>query len=244
VKSVRKGKMKKIIVLLAVLGVFIRTTEGTTIRLQYEDLLDSSSAVIHGGGYKRANLDIGICKLSDEGGNYYYGFCTDLPQALPNWPSPYKETELLGGPSTVKAFAEIITESKVGYIADLFSKYYNPSWIDSSSDNDDDDEEVAAFVLALWEIIYEDVPDSPVFYDVNLLGTKRPLGFSGAVSVPVSELANQWLHSLCSSSSSIVDFEAQFNVFSSPKYQDVITVPEPATVLILGLGSLVFFIKR
>jgi len=62
-----KNKLRKqVIMLLVVLGVFVGTTEGIITKLQYEDLLDSSSAVLHGGRYKETKLDIGICKLSED----------------------------------------------------------------------------------------------------------------------------------------------------------------------------------
>ncbi|MHC4752507.1 MAG: PEP-CTERM sorting domain-containing protein, partial [Planctomycetota bacterium] len=90
----------------------------------------------------------------------------------------------------------------------------------------------AAFATAVWEIVYEDLPASPLDWDVTVDGTVCDLGFRSEYGEP--DTANSWLHALDGTGP-----KADLRAFSYNGSQDyIVQVPEPATIALLGLGAL------
>jgi hypothetical protein len=122
--------------------------------------------------------------------------------------------------------------AKAGYISELWGRYYDPSWTGSGQFTWLQDSKAAAFATAIWEIIYEGLPTSPLKWDVKVDGTLGTGGFY--TNFGGANIANNLLHSLDGTGPM-----ADLRVFSYNGNQDYIAqVPEPTTIALLGLGSL------
>ena len=127
---------------------------------------------------------------------------------------------------------EKIGSEKAGYLSELWGRYFDEAWVASESFTTQQDNDAEAFAVAVWEIIYEDLPESPLMWDVAVDSTAGPLGFRcGNADI---SLANDMLHSLDGTGPK-TDLRAFVN---SCKQDYIVEVPEPATILLLGLSSL------
>jgi hypothetical protein len=132
----------------------------------------------------------------------------------------------------------LIGTTKANYIAELWGRFYDPAWADGGPYTNEEKLNAEAFAAAVWEIIYEDLPTSPLDWDVTVDGSSGSHGFQ-ATNVNWTT-ANSWLHSLTGSGPM-----ADLRAFVNGENQDfIVQVPEPATVCLLGLSSLVFLRKR
>jgi hypothetical protein len=149
-------------------------------------------------------------------------FCAELSEPAPNVTSKYSVVSLDDAFGTAKA----------GYISELWGRYYDPSWTGSGQFTWLQDSKAAAFATAIWEIIYEGLPTSPLKWDVKVDGTLGTGGFY--TNFGGANIANNLLHSLDGTGPM-----ADLRVFSYNGNQDYIAqVPEPTTFALLGLGSL------
>lgn len=146
-------------------------------------------------------------------------FCAELSEPAPTITTKYNVTSLEDTFGTKKAV----------YISELWGRYYDSSWAGDGPFNWQQDSKAAAFATALWEIIYENSPTKwDVKVDSSLDGSGFRTDFGGAF------IANQYLNSLDGTGPM-----ADLRVFSYGGSQDYIAqVPEPTTVVLLGLGSL------
>lgn len=166
------------------------------------------------------------------------GFCIELSQRAPQKPYEYdvvmpqeaqKPTYFLGG---------YIGFDKAEYLRELWGRYYEPDWMGAGPFSSQQKREAEAFAAAVWEIIYEDLPQSPLEWDVRYDGTFGKLGF-GCYDAD-TYTANQWLHSLDGTGP-----KANLWAFVHGCKQDFIVevhTPEPATIALLGIGGL--FLRR
>jgi hypothetical protein len=155
------------------------------------------------------------------------GFCTELSELAPEVTSKYNVIPLQEGP-----LSAAMGTKKANYISELWGRYYDPSWGGSGSFNWLQDAKAAAFATAIWEIVYEDLPSTVKKWDVKFDGTAGAGGFY--TDFGGASLANSFLHSLDGTGAM-----ANLRVFSYNGSQDYIAqVPEPTTIVLLGLGSL------
>lgn len=149
-------------------------------------------------------------------------FCAELSEPAPEVTSKY----------SVISLDDAFGTGKADYISELWGRYYDSSWTGDGPFTWLQDSKATAFATALWEIVYEDLPGSSLKWDVTADGTWDASGFrtdfGGAV------LANNLLHSLDGTGPM-----ADLRVFSYSGSQDYIAqVPEPTTIVLLGIGSL------
>ena len=183
--------------------------------------IDGSVDSVYAGVY---NLDktsaTGEGKLWADG--LIGAFCAELSEPVPEFTSKYSVISLQDAMGTAKA----------DYISELWGRYYDPSWVGDGPFTWQQDSKAAAFATAIWEIVYEDLPGSPLKWDVKVDSTWGGSGFR--TDFGGSAIANNYLHSLDGTGPM-----ADLRVFSYGGSQDYIAqVPEPTTIVLLGFGSL------
>jgi len=191
-----------------------------------------------GAGYDGFDAMSGVYRLNKTGSTgtgdtwkngLIPGFCIELQEPAPKMTTTYSVVM----PEDVynSYTGETLGTLKANYLRELWARYYDPAWA-SGSYTAQDNRAAQAFAVAVWEIIYEKLPDSPSGWDVTIDGTAGLGGFR-AENLDV-ETANKWLHSLTGGGA-----KADLRVVVScggPEY--LVAVPEPATALLLGLGGL------
>lgn len=200
----------------------------------------SELVTVWGGGLENADVFAGVYtfdktagtgegKLWDNG--LVTGFCTELSEMVPAITSKYNVIPLENGPVPTSFLGGPMGQEKADYIRELWGRFYDPSWATQGQHTWKQDSQAAAFASAIWEIVYEDLPAIPAKWDVTVDGTAGALGF--AAEWVDSDLANGWLHALDGTGP-----KADLRVFSFNGSQDYIAqVPEPATIVLLGLGG-------
>jgi len=182
------------------------------------DGVDGSTTGVYAGVYNlEKTYGTGEGKLWADG--LIGAFCAELNEAAPVITSKYSVTSLADAYGTAKA----------GYISELWGRYYDPGWAGNGPFNWQQDSEAAAFATALWEIVYE---DSRLKWNVKVDSTWDGSGFR--TDFGGAFIANKYLYSLDGTGPM-----ADLRLFSYSGSQDYIAqVPEPTTVVLLGLGSL------
>ncbi len=163
------------------------------------------------------------------------GFCVELNQAPPQYTTSYS----VGMPDdmTVSYTGATLGTTKANYLRELWGRYYDPAWAQNGT-SAEANRSAAAFAAAVWEIVYENMSNTGPRWDVTADGTAGPGGFL-ALTVDTA-MANRWLQSLTGSGP-----KADLRVFSSSSGQEyLVAVPEPATIVLLGLGGLCSLRRR
>jgi hypothetical protein len=193
---------------------------------------------VQGGGLSGEQVTAGVYMLdksgcSDMGCTWsngpIAGFCIELEEPAPNFTETYQVY------NTADSFNGTLNESigdfKAEALSELWGRYYDSSWEGSGSFSADENNAAGAFAAAVWEIVYEDLPVQSTGWDVSADGTTGSPGFSSTLAD--SSLANSWLHSLDGTGPM-----ASLAAFTNDGNQNyVVAVPEPTTVILLGLGG-------
>ena len=135
------------------------------------------------------------------------------------------------GPLPTTLLGSAMGTTKAKYLQELWGRYFDPSWVGDGPFTYTQNIKAAAFGAAVWEIVHEDLPTSPLGWDVTVDGTIGIRGFRADYLDSVA--ANNMLHSLDGTGP-----RADLRVFSYNGQQDyIVAVPEPATIMLLGLGG-------
>ena len=157
------------------------------------------------------------------------GFCVEIQEPHPTATCTY-EVKM---PEDVynNYTGEFLGTTKANYLRELWARYYDPAWT-SGSYTSQDNLAAEAFAAAVWEIVYEKLPGSASEWDVTIDNTA---GLGGFTAQDLDfETANKWLHTLTGGGA-----KADLRVIVCDGSQDyLIAVPEPATIILLGLGGL------
>lgn len=158
------------------------------------------------------------------------GFCIELQELAPKTTNTYQVTMPEDAYNSVTGGT--LGTTKANYLRELWARYYDNAWAGSGPFTPQQNGAAEAFAAAVWEIVYEDLPPSPLGWDVRIDGTTGERGF-WAESLD-ADTANKWLHNLTGSGP-----KADLRAFVCGGQQDyLVAVPEPATVMLLGLGGL------
>jgi hypothetical protein len=230
----------------AIVQVLLTAGTGTanTVDLVHNGFGASEAATVWGGGTYGDEVGAGVYLLNKTGssgaGDTWRngpvgGFCVELNEAAPTATTRYT----VGMPEdmTVSYTGAVLGTTKANYLRELWAGYFNPEWFVGGSETHYN-REAAAFAAAVWEIVYEDVPSAANRWDVTADGTS---GLGGFIALNVdADMANRWLQGLDGTG-----VKADLRVFTANGAQNyLVAVPEPATMLLLGLGGLCSVLGR
>ncbi len=197
-------------------------------------------------GYVTGTSHSGISMLEKTGGTYegnlwangpLGGVCIELAEGPSNDVLTYNVIMLQDGPLPTGFLGGIMGYAKAKYIQELWGRYYDPTWVGGPY-TEIKNIYAASFSAAVKEIVHEALPGSPLGWDVTVFGTDGDKGFR--CDYDYASLANIMLYSLDGTGPL-----ADLRVFSYDGAQDyLVEVPEPATMALLGFGSLLGLLRR
>lgn len=164
------------------------------------------------------------------------GFCVELHEPAPD--NTYTYDVVMPEDAYNSYLGDTLGIERADYLRELWGRFFDPDWAGGGPYCTEQNSNAEAFAAAVWEIIYEDLPTSPLGWDVTADGTLCSAGFrcEGADTA----LANSWLHSLTGCGP-----KADLRVFAYDGKQDyIVEVPEPATIVLLGLSGLLNLLTR
>jgi hypothetical protein len=217
-----------------------------TVVAEHDGYGANSVTQVYGGGLYGTYVYGGVYMLDKSSGtglgNYWPddslipAFCIELNEDAPATATNYDVVN----PADVhnNYLNETLGATKANYLRELWGRFYNPAWADGGYYSNDEKHEAEAFAAAVWEIIYEDLPGSPQSWDVSSDGTWGSHGFR-ANNLDAS-LANSWLHAL-TGSGPMADLCA---LVSDGQQDYLVQVPEPATLIMFGIGGLFSLLRR
>jgi len=198
------------------------------------------------GGYHHGSTHSGVTMLEktggyDEGDLWANGpigaVCIELYESPTNELLRYDVIMPEDGPVPSGYSDGAMGYTKANYLRELWGRYYDSSW-GSHSYTEADRIYAAAFSAAVKEIVHEALPGSVFGWDVTLDGTDGDEGFR--IEYDYASLANMMLYSLDGTGPL-----ADLRVFSYDGAQDyLVEVPEPATMILLGFGSVLGLLRR
>ena len=200
---------------------------------------------VWGGGHSGVSFHGGVYMLDKTAGTaegkiwpdgLIGGFCIELHELAPDINLKY---DVVMPEDAYNSFmGGTIGTVKADYLRELWGRFYDPKWADSGPYTKQQNSEAEAFAAAIWEIIYEDLPKSPLLWDVGVDGTPCSRGFR-AENVDIAT-ANGWLHALTGCGP-----KADLRAFVFQGTQDyLVEIPEPATIALLGIGGVLSLLRR
>jgi hypothetical protein len=246
-----KMNTKKVVTLLA--GILLALTCGAkadllgTIDITYAGGGAGGHANLWGGGLNGASRFTGVYKLRKSSGTgqgelwedgLINTFCIELSETAPYNVKTYDVVLPEDAQDPTTFLGAKIGLQKAEYVREAWGRFFDESWLGSGPFTTQQNSNAEAFAAVLWEIIYEDLPESPLIWDVTADGTDGQRGFY--CTGLDTDSANSMLHSLHGTGP-----RADLRAFVRNGSQDYVAkVPEPATVCLLTSGGLLLLRRR
>lgn len=244
----REEKIKSIFfaAIITLTACVARAVPVGTVEIEHIGYGANGQLRVWGGGLYGSRVRGGVYMLdktdgTDEGDLWpngpLGGFCIELSQRAPKKPSEYNVVMPQDSPEPTCFLREHIGPDKTEYLSELWGRFFEPNWVGEGPFTWRQKRDAEAFAAAIWEIIYEELPESPADWNVKIDGTFGRLGFR--CSGVDTYTANSWLHALDGTGP-----KADLRALVYCGKQDYITaiptteVPEPVTIAMLGLGAL------
>ncbi|MFC1763754.1 PEP-CTERM sorting domain-containing protein [Planctomycetota bacterium] len=197
------------------------------------------------GGLSGTEMYAGVYMLQKTGGTgagLYWpngtigAMCMEPEQPAPDFGTTYNVEVPADNYNPV--LSEFLGTAKADYLGELWGRYYDPSWQQAGPYSPSENNAASAFATAVWEIVYENEPISPLLWDVSTDGSP---GINGFASLGADAgLSNSWLHSLDGTGP-----KATLAVFTHANGQNfLVQVPEPTTIALFGLGGMFSIMRR
>jgi hypothetical protein len=225
------------VVLVGILASTASATPLGTVNVQNHNNGLSDIGTLWGGDLSGLTCYTGVYSWTNAGGTGLgtqvpnWGFCIELTQGPYNG---WQDVIPLDEASLPAAYGTPVGNAKANYIRELWGRDFDPAWTTGANRQLSE-----AFGVAIWEIIYEtsstwDVTSGPGFH---------------ATGIEQAATANLWLSQL---NGNTAYFANNLVATSSPYGQDYLiltapkstSIPEPMTVIMLGLGALTVMRRR
>ena len=230
---------------LAVASLATRAMAADTVDVTIDGFGAGGWTTFWAAGYAGDDIAAGVYQLDKSAGagagntwpnGLLPAFCMEVEEPAP-MTGTYTYQVVMPDNAYNGTLGGILGTTKGNYLRELWGRYYDDGWA-TGPFTSQDHIKAEAFAAAIWEIIYEDLPVSPLGWDVQTDGTLGARGFR-AENLD-ADLANDWLHSLTGAGP-----KADLRAFVNQGRQDyLVAVPEPATVLLLGAGGLLSLFGR
>lgn len=244
--------MKKITVITAIVLLTSVQSFATPIygnvTMSYTGEGAYDTMTIWGGGWNGLNVYAGTSMFnktagSDDGQYIDNGpigvFCIDLLEYIAPGSLTYDVIMPEDGPRPTTFLGGAMGQAKADYLSELWGRHYDPAWATNGSHTVQQNKQAEAFAASVWEIVYENTPTSPMFWDVTVDSTLGSKGFRAANLDYVT--ANNWLHSL-NGTGTMANLRALSYIGSQDFIIDIgnnTNIPEPAS---LAFFSVVGFV--
>ena len=238
-RMLRTNRVSFAAIVLALPLLAINVIHADTVDIAHDGYGAHDVTTFWAAGYEGVQVYAGVYLLDKSAGTGIgntwpngpiAGFCIELHEPAPKSTYTYDVTM----PDDVynSYIDEVMGATKANYLRELWARYYDDAWAAGGSYTAQQNAAAEAFAAAVWEIVYEDLPGSPADWDVTVDGT---LGVGGFAAENLdAATANKWLHELTGTS-----YKADLLAFVHDGQQNyLVAVPEPATILLLGLGGL------
>ncbi len=217
-----------------------------TVDIEHNGYGASDVMRVWGGGLDGVYVYGGVYMLdksygTDQGnlwpnGELIGSFCIELDEQAPS--DTFKYGVVMPQDAYNNFLDGYLGTTKTNYLRELWGRFYDPKWSYNGPYTSQQRYEAEAFAAAVWEIVYEDLPSSPLLWDVTIDGTPCSHGFR-AENVDAA-LANSWLHALTGCGP-----KADLRAFVFDGKQDyLVQVPEPATLALLGISGVFSLLRR
>lgn len=229
----------RIFAAVVLVGIALTSTASATllgtVNVQNHNNGLSDTGYLWGGDLVGVNCYTGVYSWTNAGGTGLgtvvpnWGFCIELTQGPYNG---WQDVIPLNEASLPAAYGTPVGNTKANYIRELWGRDFDPIWATGANR-----QMAEAFGAAIWEIIYE---------TSSTWNVTSGAGFHATIEQAVT--ANAWLQQL---NGDTAYFSNDLVATSSPYGQDYLIqipkstiVPEPMTVIILGLGALTVVRRR
>jgi hypothetical protein len=223
-----------------------------TVTMSHVGYGAKGTMTIWGGGENGLNVYAGVYIFNKTAGTgegqllnngFIGGFCMDLAESVVGGSLNYDVLLPQDGPRPTTFLDGPMGQGKAAYLAELWSEYFDPAWAAGGSYTYQQKKGAEAFAVAVWEIVYEDLPSSSAGWDVTIDGTSGSKGFR-AQNLDY-QTANTWLHALDGRVPMV-----ELRTLSYNGSQDFLValpqmpIPEPSTLAIFAVTGLLFGRRR